>query len=418
MKAVSLVATCSCGQSFRATPELAGRRVQCPTCGAPLQIPPQAAPPSAESDPLGLGPLDETAFNAPVPSSPGSVTLSTPTSYATPARNKSGSGSNRGLYIALGVGGGVMALVVVVVVLLALLLPAVRAARDAARRAQAKSDQPAAASGDEAVSEEHGVAASDWETYTSSTGGYSIFMPRSVTVKNRPTATPHGRTQLVLVTAEQGNRGAFCASHCFLPRVAGDPNQIVEQSVQGMMRTYSTTVSSHRSFTFEGCPAREVEFDGGHLIGHVQVILAGNTVYQLFWMGPPGSKPEQEVRRFFDSFKLSRTTAPPSPAATADRPSTTRPPIPTRPTRTPPGELTETQKKSIYRMVTIQERGIQLAEQHADTLDSAGQSDAAARIREAADEQRRSMEERLQRTYQLTREKLMEIMREGQQKGW
>ena len=44
---------CRCGQAFQAKPELAGRRVKCPACGQPLTIPHPAG--SHDADPLGVG---------------------------------------------------------------------------------------------------------------------------------------------------------------------------------------------------------------------------------------------------------------------------------------------------------------------------------------------------------------------------
>jgi len=316
----------------------------------------------------------------------------------------------------------VLALALVVVVLLALLLPAVRAAREAARRTQAKAAKQAVVPGGEASSETNGDSIPGWETYTSDAGGYSVFMPRSPIVQTRATPTPAGMTHVVMVVADQGNEGAYCASHCTLPRIEGDPEQILENGVQGMMRVYNATVSSNRSFTVQGNAAKEVDFNGNHqgkaLTGRVRVVLADKTLYQVFWMGPPGQKPEQEIRRFFESFKLVQRAAPPTATTTEDSASTTPPSSPTPPTQQKPGELTEARKKHIYRTLAFQEQAFKVAEQQADTFDSMGQSDAATQIRESLDKQRQSTEERLMRSYQLTREELLEMKREGQEKGW
>jgi len=48
---MSIVATCSCGKSFLAKPELAGQFVRCPSCGSGFVVP--AAPaPGTKPDPL------------------------------------------------------------------------------------------------------------------------------------------------------------------------------------------------------------------------------------------------------------------------------------------------------------------------------------------------------------------------------
>ncbi len=78
---MSSIVTCTCGKSFRAKPELAGKRVKCPACGSVLQIPaatptPQTAPaltplPAEPDDPLGLGGFNEQSLGTPLPQASG-----------------------------------------------------------------------------------------------------------------------------------------------------------------------------------------------------------------------------------------------------------------------------------------------------------------------------------------------------------
>jgi len=328
----------------------------------------------------------------------------------------------------------VLALVGIVVVLLALLLPAIRGARDAARKVQAKSAKQNATPSGEAKSEANGDSIPGWETYNSIDGGYSVYMPRSPLVKSQSVASPAGMTRVVMAIADQGKKGAYCVSHTPLPRVRDDPNQILEDCLQGMMRTYNATVVSDRSFSFEGNAAKEVEFNGNDrgtdLIGRVRAILSNRKLYQVFWMGPPGQKPEREMTRFFDSFMLGRRPAPSGSSAAAN-PSTKPPPTPAPPTspapaaRKPLSEWTESRKQHVYETLMMEEKTFQASEEQAKTLESMGQSEQAAKIRAAAAQgrallakHRESQEESLMRAYQLTREELTELKREGQEKGW
>jgi hypothetical protein len=48
---MSIVAKCGCGKSFKAKPELAGRRVKCPACGQAIQIPDAQPVPAASESP-------------------------------------------------------------------------------------------------------------------------------------------------------------------------------------------------------------------------------------------------------------------------------------------------------------------------------------------------------------------------------
>lgn len=107
---MSIVVTCSCGQSSRAKPELAGKRVKCPKCGSVMQIPlpaqpaQPASPPAPLDDPLGLGGFDEQAMGAPSPQMPGSQPLqSTLPTYTAPKAKR-----DWGPIIRIGlIGGGV-----------------------------------------------------------------------------------------------------------------------------------------------------------------------------------------------------------------------------------------------------------------------------------------------------------------------
>jgi len=98
---VAILVACECGQQFQTQDENAGRRARCPDCGRTLLVPKP-----------GSFPDEEFAHLQPVP--------------------KAGKGPGVGLVLAILGGGGLL----VIPCLIALLLPAVQAAREAARRAQ------------------------------------------------------------------------------------------------------------------------------------------------------------------------------------------------------------------------------------------------------------------------------------------
>ena len=111
---------CQCGQKFKAAAHLAGRQVQCPSCGRPLAIPqtsvsslpasPESYPPSAANDPLGLGDSDLWE-QVPATTLPASPALSGSSSgYTTRTTPKSSVNWKRLAGI-----GGVVALIAIVV---------------------------------------------------------------------------------------------------------------------------------------------------------------------------------------------------------------------------------------------------------------------------------------------------------------
>lgn len=105
-KPPALAVTCQCGRSFRAKPELAGKRVACPACGVALRIPvPGAAvAPEVEDDPLGLGDFDLANLGAPLPGATSSILLSSPARTPVRRRTKRDLPSIR---LVLTVGGGI-----------------------------------------------------------------------------------------------------------------------------------------------------------------------------------------------------------------------------------------------------------------------------------------------------------------------
>jgi hypothetical protein len=116
-KTPSPTVTCQCGRSFRAKPELAGKQVACPACGVPLRIPmPGAAMASAVADdPLGLGDIDLANLGPPLPGPATSSLLSSPARAPVRRRTKQ---DWRAIRVALMVGGGIAGALVGVIALL------------------------------------------------------------------------------------------------------------------------------------------------------------------------------------------------------------------------------------------------------------------------------------------------------------
>ncbi len=115
-KPPSLTVTCQCGRSFRAKPELAGKRIACPACGVPLRIPTPAAAvaPVIEDDPLGLGDIDLANLGTPLPGPTSSTVLSAPARAPVRRRTKRNFPSIR---LVLMVGGGIAGVLVALIAL-------------------------------------------------------------------------------------------------------------------------------------------------------------------------------------------------------------------------------------------------------------------------------------------------------------
>jgi prepilin-type processing-associated H-X9-DG protein len=151
---VAILVTCQCGQQFQTSDQNAGRRARCPECGRELIIPKPAAAPD-EPDFVGLEPVakafppGETATSGKAIASlllglssflcmfvTGIPAIILGSSAQGDIRRSGGRITGGGMATAGIVLGAVGCSLMTFSVLIALLLPAVQAAREAARRAQ------------------------------------------------------------------------------------------------------------------------------------------------------------------------------------------------------------------------------------------------------------------------------------------
>ncbi len=115
-----IVVACRCGQRFQAIAELAGKRVSCPACGQPLEIPSTNDPSGAVGRPLDLGDFSRfeqsAAASAPVGRAGGDPRRISVPAYA--ARHAQPEASlDRWLIVAMCVAGGVVLLVLGAIIL-------------------------------------------------------------------------------------------------------------------------------------------------------------------------------------------------------------------------------------------------------------------------------------------------------------
>ena len=443
---MSIHATCSCGKAFSARPDLAGKVVKCPACGGAFRVPQPAPSGPADDEPLDLGKLSLDQFG-PLPAATPSRSLpSTSLTYTRARPRKSGSGGFPiALKIGLIVGGVAVAGVLGLALMLALLLPALQAARDAARRAVAQNDgaQPGGRM---------------WQNYNSPTGGYSISMPGSPKVRSQPAASPIGFVTMHLVMVDLAREGACFASHFDLPP-GGSWQATLDESMQEGLRTISGQVLASRDLTVAGNSARESDFegttDGQDFRGRMQVFRVGPTQYQLMWIGPKDTKSEDDQRQFFSSFQLTRAEVPtatppaaPPPAQPAMSPASPPPPAlpvtppgfpaagmtppasppsgmthpesasPFAPTPATPGELNDSQRKSIYHALASHDQAVEMMARQADRVEHGGHHETAARFRKNVEERRRSLVQRLAATNGISEAEVEEIYQTGKRENW
>ncbi|MBC8868207.1 MAG: hypothetical protein H8E44_02255 [Planctomycetes bacterium] len=290
---MSVVVTCTCGQSFRAKSELMGQRVRCPVCRAPLQIPHS---PVQSDDPLGLDGFDDRSLGVPPAHDSASRSLSAQPTYE-PPRKRRRSGKNSKVWMVAGViVAAVCAGAVVIVVLAALLLPAVRAARETAQKARAAGDY------------------ANWREYSSPEGGYLVSMPKSPRVDTQRLPGPKGTMGVVTMIQAGvdfgGRRGACFARHARHRSFAetNSTEQVLDSAAQASVDRVNGRMIVNRSATMAGIQGKEIEYEGTvqgiSFTARSRCIIVNGTFYELMWISERGRIPENDVRHFFDSFRL------------------------------------------------------------------------------------------------------------------
>lgn len=348
--------SCTCGRSFNAPPALAGKQAKCPGCDSVLTIPaatggleplpnvadPLAADPLGGDDPFGLGGMDDGAFaSAPASSLPASSPLGTPAlpSTAPRARAKSSGSGNKALATGLIIGGVALGSVLVIVVLAALLIPAVRAAREAAQKVKARNDARAAQTGTDTASTDASVE--DWITYTWPPDRYSVLMPRQPKRKTEV----HSGVRVAMVSCDMGEIGAYFVAVSRMPAIAVaqgfDADVALEAAVNGAVTNARGRLDSRKTIQLDGHPGREIRFSGAHagkpFTAFSRLYVIDAAIYQIMFLGPSGEHTETDLQKFLDSFKL---TGPPraeqSKPKVAADAATTPPPVTSPPATTPP----------------------------------------------------------------------------------
>ncbi|MBI2477431.1 MAG: hypothetical protein HYV60_01885 [Planctomycetia bacterium] len=400
---MAIPVTCQCGKSFNAKPELAGRRVTCPACGSPLQIPAMPVP-SRDDDPPGLGGFDEQVFSpaprAGVPIGGARMPSSSYTSAARQSRTSSGSSKKPGVKLAMMIGGFAIGGVLVTCVVVAVLVAAFQGARESARR---------------------------WVEYESADGSYTVSMPQQPQTRMQSAATPAGTVTINIAMVDLGRHGAYMVSYNKLPATSElpEPDALLKDGVIRAMQNINGSIRSEESITLFGHPGKEVVFDGQSkeqpLTGSSRFVVTDHILYQLVWIGPPGQLPDN-VQRFFDSFQITPRSKTDTPTTTPQvSASTTTPPTlptPDQATAGDPDELTEQRRKHVYRDAVNRDRAVESLLEHAERVEDQGHTVAASQARESAATMRANNQKNLLDFHRITEHQLDEIRREGKANGW
>ncbi|MCA9203535.1 MAG: hypothetical protein KDA59_10840, partial [Planctomycetales bacterium] len=251
-------------------------------------------------------------------------------------------GSSKTVWILAGVGGGAVVLLLVIFVAVALLLPAVRKARDAARDGARGAQQASASPNSSSASSstpgtsppminQTAADSSQWQTFNSTAGGYSIDMPGRPLPRTQFTPTPAGPITNYIQSLDKGKFVYMC-SHADYPPSLVTPQTIdtmLDMAAEGAAQNVKGTINSKTTISVGGFPGREIRFSG-NMAGRPfqarsRVVLAGNRMVMALKIGEPGAGSDSEDDRYFNSMSISyqppsssESTMPGTPGSSAD----------------------------------------------------------------------------------------------------
>ena len=144
------------------------------------------------------------------------------------------------------------------------------------------------------------------EKYESREGKYSVQFPG----KPNKTTNKAGGIDLHIAIVEMG-MGGFAVIHSDLPPEAtkvAKPKALLDGGQKGLIENFKAKVTSSRDFEFgkEKYPARELVGEKDKLNLRIQIILAGNRLYQVFVVGSKEQIMNKEADAFFSSFEIAK----------------------------------------------------------------------------------------------------------------
>jgi hypothetical protein len=141
-----------------------------------------------------------------------------------------------------------------------------------------------------------------WREFLSAEGGFSILMPGTPTTETH--TAPNGKiTRLVQVEVPDG---AFMVAQVDL---GTDRPREASAVAQGLAKKYGGTVLTESEFTVGGTTGKEFELHvsqprKGYL--SARVVTVNSELYQLLVLGTHAHVKDPDVKKFFESFRLTK----------------------------------------------------------------------------------------------------------------
>jgi hypothetical protein len=164
----------------------------------------------------------------------------------------------------------------------------------------------------------------DWQTFTSTSGKFSLSLPAAPRQQELPVSTEVGTIEAIMYTTEVDGV-AYAAGYSDFPGAVStvDPQKVLAGSRDGAAQNVKGRVTQEKPIDINGHPGLEITIEipasasvSGGATYHARLYLVGNRLYQIIHVAPKSAARAGDYRRLFYSFQL---IDPPAsvPAATA-----------------------------------------------------------------------------------------------------
>ncbi len=153
----------------------------------------------------------------------------------------------------------------------------------------------------------------EWQTFSSSAGGFSVSIPGTFQESTQSVSTQLGAIDLHIFMLGQAN-SAYMLSYADYPEnfvKQSDVNTMLDGARDGALKNVNATLGGTKAISLDGSPGREFtasvpdskSVPGGGSV-QARIYLVKSRLYQLLVLTAKGNETEVDADKFLASFKL------------------------------------------------------------------------------------------------------------------
>jgi len=146
-----------------------------------------------------------------------------------------------------------------------------------------------------------------FKEFRSTEGRFTVLMPGKPKRERQNADTAVGKVETIMFTA--GPRKAVCiVAYSDYPEALisrAVPDKVLDGARDGAVNNINGKLISEKNISFHGLPARDLQIEiPNKAFVNARLILKSPRFYQLMFIAPTNKSHEQDITKFFDSFKI------------------------------------------------------------------------------------------------------------------